>query len=343
MKSRILTLVSASSLASASTVSAHHSASAFDRATQIDLNGTIVELEWKNPHIYFTIETTDADGRNRVQQVEVGPISSVQTFGLTKDVLAPGSKITVRANPNRGGPSGRVRGLDVTTSDGAIYPLVITGRSSALPVAIEVAHTLAGRWAVAPAAMRALSRDISTWPFTDAGRTALAQVSAGAIESQAGCPEYPPPMLDDLPSVREIEVGENQVRIRFDTGGVEAVRTIHLDRSSHPANVEPSLLGHSIGRWERETLVVSTIAFAPNLRGVAAIGVPSGPGKRMTERFELAADGLSLRRETTIEDPDYLSAPVSYVMVWDHRPELDFSSASETCNPEIANRFLEDL
>jgi hypothetical protein len=30
-------------------------------------------------------------------------------------------------------------------------------------------------------------------------------------------------------------------------------------------------------------------------------------------------------------------------MVWDHRPDRDFSSASETCDPEIANRFLEDL
>ena len=57
----------------------------------------------------------------------------------------------------------------------------------------------------------------------------------------------------------------------------------------------------------------------------------------------LAEDGLSLRRETTLEDADYLTAPVSYIMVWDHRPDLDFSSASETCDAEIANRFLEDL
>ena len=121
------------------------------------------------------------------------------------------------------------------------------------------------------------------------------------------------------------------------------MRTIHLDRSDHPADVEPSLLGHSIGRWDGEALVVDTVAFTPDARGISAIGIPSGPRKRMTERFMLAEDGLSLRRETTLEDPDYLTARVSYVMVWDHRPDLDFSSASETCDPEIANRFLEDL
>ena len=150
-------------------------------------------------------------------------------------------------------------------------------------------------------------------------------------------------MLDDLPAVREITLGEKAVLIRFDTGGVEAVRTIRLDRSDHPADVEPSLLGHSIGRWDGETLVVDSVAFTPDARGISGIGIPSGPSKHMTERFTLAEDGLSLRRETTLEDPAYLTAPVSYVMVWDHRPDLDFSSASETCDPAIANRFLEDL
>jgi hypothetical protein len=236
-----------------------------------------------------------------------------------------------------------LRGLDVTTSDGVIYPLVLAGRSSAPPVAVEAAVSLAGRWTASLAAIRSLQRDAAAWPLTEAARTALAEVRAGAIESQAGCPAYPPPMLDNLPSMREITIGEKEILIRFDTDAVEAVRTIHLDRSEHPADAEPSLLGHSIGRWDGKTLVVDSVAFTPNARGIAGIGIPSGPGKRMTERFTLGEDGLSLRRDTTLEDPDYLTAPVSYVMVWDHRPDLDFSNASETCDPEIANRFLEDL
>jgi hypothetical protein len=197
--------------------------------------------------------------------------------------------------------------------------------------------------ASSPAALRIVAREMAAWPVTEAARTSLEKVRAGAIESQAGCPRYPPPMLDDLPSVREITIGEREILIRFDTGGVEAVRTIHLDRADHPADVEPSRLGHSIGRWDGEALVVDTVAFAPNARGISGIGIPSGPRKHMTERFILAEDGLSLRRETTLEDPDYLTAPVSYVMVWDHRPDLEFSSASQTCDPAIANRFLEDL
>jgi hypothetical protein len=343
MKFGSLTLACAASVAAASAASAHHSASAFDASKEVTVKGTITELEWKNPHIYFTIETTGADGRPVLQRVEVQPISSVQTMGLRKDMLAPGSTITLRANPSRRDPAGTLRGLDVTTSDGAIHPLVLGGRNSAPPVAEKAADSLAARWASSPATLRIVAREMAAWPATEAARTAIEKVRAGAIESQAGCPRYPPPMLDDLPSVREITIGEQTVLIRFDTGGVEAVRTIHLDRADHPADVEPSLLGHSIGRWDGEALVVDTVAFAANARGISAIGIPSGPRKHMTERFTLAEDGLSLRRETTLEDPDYLTAPVSYVMVWDHRPDLDFSSASETCDPEIAERFLEDL
>ena len=343
MKIETLILACAVSLAAATAACAHHSASAFDATMEVTVAGRIAELEWKNPHVYFKIETMDAAGGTLLQQVEVGPIASIRAFGITKDTLAPGSKIVLRANPSRRSPGGTLRGLDVTTSDGIIHPLVLTGRSSAPPVAVEAAVSLAGRWTASPAAIRSLQSDAAAWRLTEAGRTALAKVRAGAIESQAGCPAYPSPMLDNLPSMREITIGEKEVLIRFDTGGVEPVRTIHLDRSDDPADAEPSLLGHSIGRWDGKTLVVNSAAFTPNARGISGIGIPSGPGKRMTERFTLAEDGLSVRRETTLEDPDYLSAPVSYVMVLDHRPDLDFSSASETCDPEIANRFLGDL
>lgn len=343
MKVGTVALACAACVATASTASAHHSPSAFDATKEVTVKGTITALEWKNPHIYFTIETTGADGRPLRQQVEVQPISAVQTMGLTKEMLAPGSTIVLRANPSRRDPAGTLRGLDVTTSDGAIHPLVLGGRNTAPPVADKSADSLAGRWSSSTDALRALRQEMAAWPVTDAGAAALAAVRSGAIESHAACPSYPPPMLDDLPAVREVTIGSAQIRIRYDTGGVEAVRTIHLDRSDHPADVEPSLLGYSTGQWEGETLVVDTVAFAPNARGIAAIGIPSGLGKRMTERFTLAEDGKSIRREVTLEDPEYLTAPVSYVMVWDHRPELEFSSATESCDPDIANRFLEDL
>jgi hypothetical protein len=54
----------------------------------------------------------------------------------------------------------------------------------------------------------------------------------------------------------------------------------------------------------------------------------------------LAADGLQLRYELTVEDPEYLSTPTSYTAMWDHRPELAPSDAA--CDPEISERFREE-
>jgi hypothetical protein len=97
MKIGTLTLACAVSVAAVNAASAHHSAAAFDLSAEVTVEGTIAELEWKNPHIYFTIETTGADGQILLQQVEVQPISSVQSMGLTKETLAPGSTIILRA------------------------------------------------------------------------------------------------------------------------------------------------------------------------------------------------------------------------------------------------------
>lgn len=73
--------------------------------------------------------------------------------------------------------------------------------------------------------------------------------------------------------------------IRFDNSGDEGVRVVPLD-AAHPTDVEPSLFGHSIGRWEGETLVIDTVAFEPNPWGLFA-RVPWSAGKHTVERLTL--------------------------------------------------------
>jgi len=142
-----------------------------------------------------------------------------------------------------------------------------------------------------------------------------------------------------LPQLRTIEVRDDRVVMKIDADGVDATRTVHLDLAAHPANVEPSLLGHSIGRWEGATLVIDTIGFTPHELGVG-FGIPAGAGKHLVERLTLGADGLQLRYELTLEDPEYLSAPATYTAMWDHRPELAPSGAA--CDAEISERYREE-
>lgn len=91
--------------------------------------------------------------------------------------------------------------------------------------------------------------------------------------------------------------------------------------------------------WEGEILVIDTVGFLPHRQGTA-LGVPSSRGKHFVERLSLTRDRLHLRYEFTIEDPAYLTAPVTYEMQWDHRPDQERSDIA--CNANDATRFLEE-
>ena len=108
--------------------------------------------------------------------------------------------------------------------------------------------------------------------------------------------------------------------------------------AAHPANVQPTRHGHSIGRWDGETLVIDTIGYEPNESGLGG-NVPSSPGKHTVERLALTTDTLHIRNEVSVEDPVYLTGPGTLAMQWDHRPDLEFSQDVAGCDPEVAARY----
>jgi hypothetical protein len=81
-------------------------------------------------------------------------------------------------------------------------------------------------------------------------------------------------------------------------------RTVHMNTTAHPAGVAASRAGHSIGRWDGDTLVVDTVGFAP---GSIAGNVPNSDKLHVVERFTLDPKTLALKREYTAEDPVYFT------------------------------------
>ena len=90
-------------------------------------------------------------------------------------------------------------------------------------------------------------------------------------------------------------------------------RLIYTDGRPHPAELEPSYMGHSIGHWEGDTLVVDTIG----LNDETWLGGDVG-GRRMytsihsdkehvIERWKRQGDVLTV--ETTVEDPVMFTRP----------------------------------
>jgi hypothetical protein len=338
---RTLALIVSAGTFSAAPAAAHHSRAAYDLTKEVVIEGTVAELAWKNPHIFVTVEARDTDGKPYGQEVEVTSVSEASALGLPREALAPGARVTLRAHPGRGGPGSRAVGLVVTSADGTAYPLNTDARISTRPAAVP-AQGIAGHWAPTLESFGGLFAVMRSAPLTAAARAVSEQNAAATGAANAStlgiCEPFPPPVLSIFPDVRTIEVDGATITLRFEGAvGVPMERVVHLNQQ-HPAAVTPSLMGHSIGRFEGETLVVDTVGFLPHRNG--GLFVPSGPDKHLVERLTLSADRRQLEYAFTLEDPLSLTAPLSYTATWNHRPDLELSG--EACDPEIAQRPLRD-
>jgi hypothetical protein len=97
-------------------------------------------------------------------------------------------------------------------------------------------------------------------------------------------------------------ITQNRDTIVLQYGQLGFTRTIHMNMASHPGNIKASRAGHSIGRWEKDVLIVDTVGFAP---GVLSPPIMNSDKLHVVERFSLDADKMVLTRSYTAEDPVY--------------------------------------
>jgi hypothetical protein len=87
----------------------------------------------------------------------------------------------------------------------------------------------------------------------------------------------------------------------------EFPRQIFLDGRPHPKDLNPSWLGHSVGRWEQDTLVIDTVGFNGKA-WVGFAGLPASEQLHVVERYRRPDLG-HLQYEITIDDPGAYSKP----------------------------------
>jgi hypothetical protein len=108
----------------------------------------------------------------------------------------------------------------------------------------------------------------------------------------------------------------------FDIGGPHTFRTIYVDGRAHPKDLVPSYYGHSIGKWEGDTLVVDTVGFNESFwldRG----GLPSTDQMRTVERIT-RTNMTTLHYELMVDDPGAYTKPWNgkLDLVWEDNTEL---------------------
>ncbi|HXA76169.1 MAG TPA: hypothetical protein VNV41_03470 [Candidatus Acidoferrales bacterium] len=112
------------------------------------------------------------------------------------------------------------------------------------------------------------------------------------------------------------------------------VRRVFTDGRGHPADLDPTFNGHSIGHWEGDTLVIDTAGLG-HKTPLGYNRLQHGPHLDVVERIHLTAPD-KMEDDMTLTDPDVLLKPWHLVRTYTrHRDfdQLEFICEENNRNP----------
>jgi hypothetical protein len=108
-------------------------------------------------------------------------------------------------------------------------------------------------------------------------------------------------------------------------------RQIFTDGRPLPDDPEPTWNGYSVGKWEKDTLVVHSLGYRNDQTLDAVAGSPLTNSAKVTERFRRPSFGR-LEIEVTIDDPKAYTRPFTVLVKEDLAPDTDLLDAPCTDN-----------
>src|SRR6476646_9604843 len=102
--------------------------------------------------------------------------------------------------------------------------------------------------------------------------------------------------------------GLTHIYILHETGDSGAHRVVYMDGRPHPKDLLPTWWGHSIGRWEGDTLVIDTVGYNDK-SWFDSRGTPHTEQLHTIERWTRTSWGR-IENDFTLEDPGAWTRPV---------------------------------
>jgi hypothetical protein len=140
----------------------------------------------------------------------------------------------------------------------------------------------------------------------------------------ANCVPNGMPGIMRLPYPIEFTYSPGRVNILIET--FSEIRRIYVDGRPLPEDPDPYFNGHSVGRWDGDTLVVETIGISPLVSVVP--GLHATETTRFVERITRVAPDRMVD-EITLTDPALFAEP--YVMVQTYTLEPDWEMREYVC------------
>jgi hypothetical protein len=140
-----------------------------------------------------------------------------------------------------------------------------------------------------------------------------------------------------------IQLPEQKRVLMIFEGATHIWREIYMDGRAHPTGdaLNPTYLGHSVGRWEGDTLVVDTVGFN-EATWLDYFGHPHTDQLHVVERFSRPSK-QTLHFEALIEDPGAYTRPfkVAWDIPWRANAELSEYICQE--NNKYLQRLTDDF
>ena len=325
--------------------SAHHSRANFDLDTTIDVEGTVTEFTWQNPHAFAVVEGHKA-GSTQTQKwtFELNSTPVLIRMGWSPDTLKVGDRVVARGNPDRNADRRFIYATLFVRDGQEIWawggPQLSQFASAPAPSAAS-STDFTGVWRLQrrTAPLTGAQADdrvlVNTLPVTAKGQAQVDTFDPDENPDWDCLPQSLPALLT-LPYPVEItRPAADTLVMHYELNEVE--RVVDMGMTQHPANATRTPVGHSIGRIENGELVIETAAFTPVKWGNGR-GVDSGEQKTTVERYALGADGKTLSVTFTMTDPEYLTRPVT--LEQEYYLHAGYKLQQYLCDPTTSRRHL---
>jgi hypothetical protein len=299
---------------------AHHSfAPHFDIDKPANISGTVVEFEARNPHSYLHIAAVDENGKTTEYVCESHGVTVLARVGLTAEVLKPGTELRVDGSLSRHSPT-MCFFNNVYFPDGRAFN--VNGNREAPSARAAVAASprtdIFGTWMLTPAApdprRTNTSRPQPMLNFlTPAGAAAVAAYDPFKDDPTFRCDPVAIRRVWAAPTTPLAIVREgDKILLRHEW--MDVVRTVDLSTREHPANGPRTSLGHSIGYFEGDTLVIETANYSAGVLsqyveepGKPTRGMLHSAGLTSVERVSLDVARQRLVVEVWLKDPEFFT------------------------------------
>ncbi|MGZ3272815.1 MAG: hypothetical protein ACXU82_00715 [Caulobacteraceae bacterium] len=147
----------------------------------------------------------------------------------------------------------------------------------------------------------------------------LDSMAAGRPSNDPTAACAPPGMPRVMNMVYPMEIFQRPGQVAIFAEWQSQVRRIYTDGRAHPADLDPTYNGHSIGHWEGKDLVVDTVGLRGDMM-LTMNGLGLSDALHVTERFR-QLDDRTLTDTITLEDPKALTRAWTVTKTYRRSPE----------------------